>query len=57
MTPRNLEGQAQTRQILEVQYPPPKFNSEFTPEKLPFHPIGKDGKACLPTILFSGVNC
>ena len=48
MTPRNLEGQAQTRQILEVQYPPPKFNSEFTPEKLPFHPIGKDGKACLP---------
>ena len=30
---------------------PPKFNSEFTPEKLPFHPIGK---ASVPTTIFQG---
>ena len=29
--------------------PPSKFNSEFSPEKLPFHPIGKE-KVFQPSI-------
>ena len=31
----------------------PKFNSEFSPEKLPFHPIGKE-KVFQPSMAFRG---